>query len=253
LVKIDYEKYHKSNSRSQLSGFEIARWDALSHFIPKHILNNKKLDILDYGAGTGLHIELWKKLFPSSNLYLCDISYAGKKKCLQNYPEYQNKYELVTNGHAEFDNGKFDLITSVEVMEHVENLEAYLLDINRLLKPGGVFIWTTPCGNDYSIEHLYSHFTNQIIHTSEGYRKWAWEDPTHIRRLKSKEIDHKLSRIGFSDIHFRFRSHFFSFICTYMPPKMKFQQIRNQLMKLDYLLFRRLQNGASMIGFAKKV
>lgn len=253
MAKHNYEEYHLSNLRSNLNGFEIARWSALTHFVNHYLSDKIPNTILDYGAGTGLHIDLWEKLFPTSNLYLCDISKAGKKKCLQDYPQYQNRYELVKNGRAEFENGKFDLITSVEVMEHVDNLDTYLMDIKRLLKPGGIFIWTTPCGNDYSIEHIYSHFTNQIVNTFEGYRKWAWEDPTHIRRLKSKEIEYKLSKVGFSDIQFRYRSHFFSFICTYMPPKKMFQNTRNQLMKLDYTLFRRFQNGASMIGFALKV
>ena len=83
MVKIDYEKYHKSDSRTKLSGFEIARWDALTHFIPRNVPAIDNPYILDYGAGTGLHIELWQKLFPSSELYLCDISTIGKEKCLQ--------------------------------------------------------------------------------------------------------------------------------------------------------------------------
>ena len=49
---------------------------------------------------------------------------------------------------------KFNIITSIEVMEHVEDLTAYVKDIYRLLKPGGIFIWTTPCANKYSIEYL---------------------------------------------------------------------------------------------------
>jgi 2-polyprenyl-3-methyl-5-hydroxy-6-metoxy-1,4-benzoquinol methylase len=38
----------------------------------------------------------------------------------------------------------FDLITSVEVIEHLENPTAFLRSIGRLLKPNGVAILTTP-------------------------------------------------------------------------------------------------------------
>ncbi len=250
--KIDYEIYHKSNRRSQLSGFEIARWDALSHFIPKQVENNKTFCILDYGAGTGLHVELWKNLFPNSDIYLTDISEVGRSKCLSNYKELKGKYKLIKNKKSEFESEKFDVILSIEVMEHVPDLFSYLKDIFRLLRPGGIFIWTTPCGNFFSIEHIYSALTNQIIRTGEGYIKWKWEDPTHLRRLKSKEIENKLISTGFSEIVFRFRAHIFSFLCTYFPPRHRFQNIRNKIMKLDYDFLRLLPNGASMIGKAHK-
>ena len=38
----------------------------------------------------------------------------------------------------------FDLVTSVEVIEHLENPTAFLRSIERLLKPDGVVILTTP-------------------------------------------------------------------------------------------------------------
>ena len=250
--KIDYEKYHEKNHRSNLSGFEIARWDALAHFIPQHILNNKNLHILDYGAGTGLHLELWKILFSKSDIFLTDISEVGRSKCLSFNKDFQGRYKLIKNNRSEFESEKFDLVLSVEVMEHASDLSSYLRDIFRLLKPGGIFIWTTPCGNSLSIEHIYSLLTKQIIKTNEGYIKWKWEDPTHVRRLKSSEIEKELILSGFDKIKFRFRAHIFSFLCTYCPPRHLFHNIRNKIMKMDYKLFRLLPNGASMVGVAHK-
>ena len=45
---------------------------------------------------------------------------------------------------AELGPGSFRLITSVEVIEHVENPIGFLRNVKRLLKPGGVAILTTP-------------------------------------------------------------------------------------------------------------
>lgn len=45
---------------------------------------------------------------------------------------------------SELGPGSFALITSVEVIEHVENPIGFLRNIGRLLRPGGVAVLTTP-------------------------------------------------------------------------------------------------------------
>lgn len=157
---------------------------------------------------------------------------------------------LVENGVAQLPDGRFDAVVSVGVLEHVDDLNAYLSDIFRLVKPGGAFVWTTPCGNRLSVEHAYKVLTRQIDPTPEGYRRWRWEDPTHVRRMRTGELTGVLRQQGFSDVSYRFRAHFFSFVCTGLE---RFRVTGlNRLMKLDYSLFRRFPNGASMVGCARK-
>ena len=246
-----YDQRYAGDYREHLSGYEIARWKALHHFVARIVKPAPAATVLDYGAGSGLHVGLWESLFPQAELSFCDISPVAREKFKEKYPRHGGRYFLVEGGVAGLPDESFDVVASVEVMEHVEDLGAYLRDIHRLLKPGAWFIWTTPCGNSLSIEHVFSLLTGKIARTPEGYRLWKWEDPTHLRRLRSKEIEGRLKEQGFADVRFRFRSHFFSFVCTYMPTRL-FQGARNRLMTLDYTLFRRLPNGASMVGAAQK-
>lgn len=245
-----YDNRYLGDYRESINGFEIARCKAIDHFVTHKIEPKDSLKVLDYGSGSGLHVGLWKKLFPNAELFFCDISKVALEKLTRRYPEYTSHVAELKNYKAPFEDHQFDVIVSIEVMEHVERLEDYLQDIRRLLKPGGAFIWTTPCGNPYSIEHIYSLFTNQIEKTGEGYRRWKWEDPTHIRRLKTSETEQILLKQGFKDVDFRFRSHFFSFICTRLF-RGPLRKLGEKLMPLDYTLFGKLTNGASMIGFAK--
>lgn len=246
-----YDQRYSGEYREKLSGIEIARWKAIKHFISKVIRLKDAQKVLDYGAGVGLYVSLWNKSFPRANLSFCDISPIAMEKFRLKYPDYVEDYLLIQKNRANFPDNTFDVIVSIEVMEHVENLYLYLEDIHRLLIPGGFFVWTTPCANHFSIEHIYAVLTNSIEQSSSGSRRWTWEDATHIRRLKSREIAELLRQNRFERISFRFRAHLFSFMCENSPIK-SHKKMRDFFLALDYSIFRRMPNGASMIGAAQK-
>jgi SAM-dependent methyltransferase len=51
---------------------------------------------------------------------------------------------------------RFDLVVSVEVLEHVEDDESFVAEVWRVLKPGGKFLMTTPNG-DFVENHNPDH------------------------------------------------------------------------------------------------
>ena len=249
--KETYDLRYSSDYREHLSGFEVARWDALAHFIP-NVAGLKQADkLLDYGSGSGLYVPLWKKLFPETELHCCDISSVALDKLSEKFPDLTDRCYLVDGYRAETGDEQFDAIISVEVMEHVESVESYLLDIHRLLKPGGKFIWTTPCANHFSIEHIIYSLTGQIEQLDGGLRRWKVEADVHVRRFKTGEVKSLLHKAGFGEVNFRFRSHLFSYLGTRFPRK--FKQLAEKMMTLDYKLFKRVPNGASMLGVARKI
>lgn len=247
-----YDSRYAGGYRSHLSGFEFARWSALDHFITRCAKLATAERVLDYGSGSGLHATLWGNVFPRAELNFCDISRRALASLEENFPDYAGRCHLIENGRAALADASFDVVVSVEVMEHVASLDQYLADVHRVLKPGGRFVWTTPCANAFSIEHLFATVTGKVDPTAEGYRRWRWEDPGHLRRLTSREAEIRLRDHHFSDFVFRFRAHVFSFLCTYLPGR-RFLPKKDELMKLDYALLRRLPNGASMIGCATKI
>lgn len=246
-----YDRRYSGSYRQDVSGYEVARWKAVEHFVTHVAKLSGAQRVMDYGAGSGLHVDLWEKLFPEAQLYFCDISSVGIEKLKSSFPKYAEHCTVIRDNRAAVADQDFDVVVSIEVMEHVEDLTAYLTDIYRLLKPGGHFIWTTPCSNDLSIESVYGKMTGKIDPTTEGYRRWRWEDPTHIRRMKSTEAEQRLREAGFTNIDFRFRAHLFSFLVSAMPHRL-LRRAGRPLMQLDYSFLRRLPNGASMIGAARK-
>ncbi len=69
--------------------------------------------------------------------------------------------------------GGFDLVTAIEVIEHVENPISFLRNIGRLLAPGGVAVLTTP--NVESLPARLKFLVAGKIRTMDEHG-----EPTHI-------------------------------------------------------------------------
>ncbi len=242
------ERYREEDYRRELESYELARWAALRHFVPR-VAPDRVGTVVDYGSGRGAFVPLWREIFPEARLIGADISRAALELLARDHPGVETS--LIEGHTARLDDGLADLVVSVEVMEHVGDLAAYLRDVRRVLRPGGAFVWTTPCANALSVEHLYATVTRQVDPTPNGSRRWRWEDPTHLRRLTTAEARAALARHGFDGTAFRMRGHLFSFLCDRVLTRFIGRQRVGRLvplMKLDYALFRRLPNGASMLG-----
>jgi SAM-dependent methyltransferase len=69
--------------------------------------------------------------------------------------------------------GSFDLVTAIEVIEHVESPIGFLRNVGRLLKPDGVGVLSTP--NVDSMAARTKFFLSGKIRTMDEYG-----EPTHI-------------------------------------------------------------------------
>ena len=108
----------------------------LEQVFPRYLCAGQRA--LDLGAGTGaLALGLrelgWNVVAADCNPaeYHADIAFV---KIDFNEQDFASKLGP----------GSFSLITSVEVIEHVENPIGFLRNIGRLLTPGGVAVLTTP-------------------------------------------------------------------------------------------------------------
>jgi 2-polyprenyl-3-methyl-5-hydroxy-6-metoxy-1,4-benzoquinol methylase len=83
-----------------------------------------------------------------------------------------------------------DLILSVEVLEHVENIGALLAELARLLAPGGLLLLTTP--NVHSIEARLRFLMLGRLKQFDDIG-----DPTHVYPLFRFPFERLLQRHGF--------------------------------------------------------
>jgi SAM-dependent methyltransferase len=72
-----------------------------------------------------------------------------------------------------FEDASFDVVISTEVLEHVPDPDTYLMEVKRVLKPGGMFFFTVPflmslheVPNDY---YRYTPFALEMIFKRVGF------------------------------------------------------------------------------------
>ena len=94
-------------------------------------------------------------------------------------------------------NASFDLVLSVEGVEHLENPHAFLAEVHRVLKPGGQCIVTTP--NIVSIRSRVRFFGSGFYHQDPRPLNESARHPLHHISLKTfAELRYALETSGLS-------------------------------------------------------
>lgn len=117
--------------------------------------------VLEIGAGTGVYVDLWKRLGVASITGL-DISQAATDFLRTRHPEFSFMKRDATEPGLRADcGGDFDLATALDVMYHVVDdarLEAALRNVAEVLRPGGMLV-------------LHDQFLHRPSE-SHGYIRW---------------------------------------------------------------------------------
>jgi 2-polyprenyl-3-methyl-5-hydroxy-6-metoxy-1,4-benzoquinol methylase len=170
-------EYESTYTRSDdVSVITLSRFPELLNLFGQYKVNNT---IIDVGAGNGHFIKAAKDAgwiaygteFEERAVRICEakgiIMQAGKLDSRNYKPDF------------------FDVITSFEVIEHINNPLEELTNFNRILRPGGLVYITTPnfnslsrriIGGKWSVfnypEHLsyYTPRTLNQLFTSKGFK-----------------------------------------------------------------------------------
>lgn len=101
----------------------------------KQYLPELKGIVLDFGCGSK----------PYETLFVNTTSYIGLDIEVSGHSHLNEKIDVFYDGkQVPFNDNYFDNVFCSEVMEHVFNPDESLLEINRVLKPGGKLLLTCP-------------------------------------------------------------------------------------------------------------
>lgn len=115
--------------------------------------------ILDIGCGKGEFFEFL--LNRGMHFTGIDIGKSGIQYDREKFPE--GIFVLYDGKKLPFDDNSFDKVVSMEVLEHVDDLENFISEAKRVCKVGGKVIGTTPHKNKVeSAEHVWSFDLDEI-------------------------------------------------------------------------------------------
>lgn len=112
--------------------------------------HNLKGRLLDFGCGS----KPYKELFSVDE-------YIGVDFVNEGHPHDNEQIDVYYDGKTiPFPEDSFDAVLCSEVFEHVFNLSEILVELNRVLKPGGKILITCPfLWKEHELPHDYARYT----------------------------------------------------------------------------------------------
>ncbi|OGI67958.1 hypothetical protein A2738_03875 [Candidatus Nomurabacteria bacterium RIFCSPHIGHO2_01_FULL_42_15] len=160
MKEIIYKDFGEANRKYELDRIEYEL--ALGIMAGREFGN----DVLDVGAGKGEFTDMLSKRGYRVNCV------EGTKKLFEELKEKGYKSVLVDLEEEKlpFPDNSFDLVVSLEVIEHLWNTDHYLSELKRVVKPNGYVIITTPNYNYWSFR-LRAFFGQAEKFLTQDYHK----------------------------------------------------------------------------------
>ena len=150
---------------------------------------------LDVGSGTGELLRLVGARY-SLRPFACD--YTDR---FMETPEQKVTLVDLDRANLPFENDRFALVTCLEVIEHLENFRALTRDVFRVLRPGGIAVFSTP--NVLNLRSRFRYFSSGFYNLfgplalDDSHRHSA---RGHVTPVNWFYLGHALASTGFTDL-----------------------------------------------------
>jgi SAM-dependent methyltransferase len=204
--------------------------------------------VLDHGCGTGRYFDTLRSAFPDAAITGCDVSAVAVERARELHAD--GAFLVMDGEQIPVEDGSVDLLLSIEVLEHVADVDRAVREIGRVLRPGGVAVISTPCANRWSLEWVMNRLRPDGLQPSaDGYGRFATDEPGHLRRLESRDLAILLARAGLTVERLSFRAHLFTTLVGLRRARLPLA-LRVRVAMLDWRLWRERRNGATMLAVA---
>jgi SAM-dependent methyltransferase len=149
--------------------------------------------VIEIGCGSGRFIASVAAARPALEVHGCDLSLSALRLAGRDEVHMARADACA----LPYENGSFDAVLMLDVLEHLPDLDRGLAEVRRILAPGGVFHLVFPCeGHPWTL-------LGRIDRLQALKRRFAG----HIQRLGPKELKRRLVRHGLDPVDERYSHH----------------------------------------------
>lgn len=149
------------------------------------ILNCRYENVLEVGCGKGYFSYVGGLNQKFTNCFGCDIfdNYQLEELKLVCHNVSYRHMDLCNS--IPYESDSFDLVFSMDVIEHIDDDKQFILEKIRVCKPGGLIIIGTP--NYYRIMNIFLKIVNRL-HYPRKVGDDTYGDVIHLRAYKKSEL-----------------------------------------------------------------
>lgn len=156
------EEYERMYRLEDSYWWFVGRHHLVLSFLRQVYGNRSDLKILDIGCGTG---AMSRKLAPFGTVVSADFSPLALS-----FSRRRGLTRLAASDamRLPFQDGTFDAIVAMDILEHVPDDQAALCEFQRVLKPGGRVLSTVPAyrslwsGHDVALMHFRRYIAREV-------------------------------------------------------------------------------------------
>lgn len=143
----------------------VARRTLIASLLSQRYKKDGSLNILDIGCGTGAMLDV---LAPFGTVAGADFSAEALEYCKKRGDHYP--LARADARRLPFADNSFDVVTAMDIIEHIDDDKAAASEIFRVLRPGGRLFSTVPAFQSLWSEH------DEALHHYRRYTVPAFKD-----------------------------------------------------------------------------
>jgi SAM-dependent methyltransferase len=144
--------------------------------------------VLDAGCGDGAFLVFLRRL--GLRVAGVELAEAAAARARRRCPDAEVRVGSLEDPPLPFEDASFDAIWCTEVLEHLFHVHDALAELNRLLKPEGLLLVTTP----------YHGMVKNLLIAGLAFDGHYNPDLSHIRFFSRRTLDRSLRRAGFEPL-----------------------------------------------------